>query len=139
MFSSRTPTDAYRKVGLETQLESATPYKLVLMLYEGAMISVTDAQRHMEAKAVPEKGKAISQAIDIIANGLQASLDTQAGGEIADRLDALYEYMGRRLLYANLKNDVGALKEVWSLLNELRTAWEQIADDPAVVSRNSQP
>jgi flagellar protein FliS len=138
MFNTRTPTDAYRAIGLETRLESATPYTLVLMLYEGAMSAIADAQRHMAAKSIPEKGKSISQAIDIIANGLQASLDTEAGGSIAERLDALYEYMGRRLLYANLKNDIEALKEVWSLLNELKTAWEQIANDPAAVSKNGE-
>ena len=138
MFNTRTPTDAYRAIGLETRIDSATPYTLVLMLYEGAMSAISDAQRHMAEKNIPEKGKAISRAIEIIANGLQASLDTEAGGDLAERLDALYEYMGRRLLFANLKNDPAALKEVWSLLNELKTAWEQIASDPAAVSKNGE-
>lgn len=138
MFQTRTPADAYRTVGLETQIEGASPHKLVLMLYEGALASIGTAQRHMEAKEIAEKGKAISSAIDIIANGLQASLDTEAGGQIAEQLDALYEYMGKRLLYANLKNDVAALKEVAGLLGELKSAWEQIAGDPAAVSKNNE-
>lgn len=136
MFSSSDPTAAYRKVGLETQIESASPHKLVVMLFDGALVAIANAQRHMEGKAIAEKGKAISSAIDIIANGLQASLDHERGGEIAIQLDALYEYMGRRLLHANLHNDLAALKEVSSLLQELKSAWEKIADDPAVLSTN---
>lgn len=136
--SSSDPAAAYRKVGLETELESASPHKLVVMLFDGAIVAVANATRHMENREIADKGKAISKAIDIIANGLQASLDLESGGEIAARLEALYEYMGQRLLYANLHNDTAALKEVSSLLQELRFAWEKITDDPAVLSANSK-
>lgn len=137
MFSSSSdPTAAYRKIGLETQLDNASPHKLVIMLYDGAIVAIANAQRHMEHKEIAQKGKAISKAIDIIANGLQASLDLENGGEIGEQLEALYEYMGKRLLHANLRNDLAALKEVSSLLQELKSAWENIADDPAVLSRN---
>lgn len=134
--SSSDPTAAYRKVGLETRLESASPHMLVLMLFDGALLSIANAQRYMEQKEIAEKGKAISKTIDIIANGLQASLDLQSGGEIAERLEALYEYMGQRLLQANLRNDMAALKEVSALLQELKSAWEKITDDPAALSTN---
>lgn len=132
------PTATYRKVGLETQLESASPHKLVVMLFDGALVAIANAQRHMENKEIAAKGMAISKAIDIIANGLQASLDMESGGAIAAQLEALYEYMGHRLLQANLRNDVAALKEVAGLLQEIKSAWEQIADDPAVLSSNSK-
>ena len=134
--SSSDPTAAYRNIGLETQLDSASPHKLVIMLYDGALVAIANAQRHMEHKEIAEKGKAISKAIDIIANGLQSSLDLENGGEIGTQLEALYEYMGQRLLHANLRNDVAALKEVSALLHELKSAWEKIADDPAVLSPN---
>lgn len=134
--SSSDPTAAYRKVGLETQLESATPHKLVVMLFEGAIVAIANAQRHMENKEIADKGKSISRAIDIIANGLQASLDLESGGDIAAQLEALYEYMGQRLLHANLRNDLPALKEVSGLLQDLKSAWEKLADDPAVLSTN---
>lgn len=137
MFHSLSdPTAAYRKVGLETQMEHASPHKLVVMLFDGALVAVANAQRHMDNKEIGPKGMAISKAIDIIANGLQASLDLKSGGEIALQLEALYEYMGQRLLHANLRNDLPALKEVASLLQELKSAWEKIADDPAVLSSN---
>lgn len=135
---SSDPTAAYRKVGLEGQLESASPHKLVLMLFEGAMLAIANAQHHMAAGNIAEKGQSISRCIEIIASGLQASLDLEIGGELAVRLEALYEYMGRRLLHANLKNDQAALSEVAALLGDLKSAWEQIATDSAVLSPNGK-
>jgi flagellar protein FliS len=134
--SSSDPTASYRKIGLETQLDSASPHKLVVMLFDGALVAIANAQRYMEQGEIAKKGKAISNAIEIIGNGLQASLDMKSGGEIAIQLQSLYEYMGQRLLHANLRNDLAALKEVSTLLQELKSAWEKIADDPAVLSSN---
>lgn len=130
------PASAYARVGLETSMHEANPHKLILMLFDGAIFSLASASNHMRTSNVAEKGLAISKAIDIITNGLQASLDFEAGGELAERLGALYEYMTNRLLHANLKNDAAALKEVSGLLSELRGAWEEIANDPAIPSRN---
>ena len=64
----------------------------------------------------------------------ERSLDFSAGDELARRLAALYDYMGVRLVHANLKNDLGALQEVSRLLGEIKSAWGEIADDPAVLS-----
>ena len=97
------------------------------LLFDGAMAAVSMARIHMEAGEIPQKGAAISKAIDLITNGLQASLDQEAGGELADRLAALYDYMAQRLLFANLKNNVATLNEVMELLTGLRDAWAQIA------------
>lgn len=80
----------------------------------------------MENGNIAAKGTAISKAIDIISNGLAASLDIEKGGELAERLAALYEYMSSRLLWANLKNDLSALDEVATLLSEIQDAWRQI-------------
>ena len=137
MFASQTSAArAYATVGVETGIESASPHKLILMLYEGALVSISSARLHMQRKEVAEKGAAISRAIEIISAGLKAGLDTNAGGELATRLAALYDYMCTRLLHANAKNDTKALDEVAKLLGELKGAWEEIADDPAVLSRN---
>jgi flagellar protein FliS len=82
----------------------------------------------MEAGDVAAKGKAISHAINIIDNGLRAALDHEAGGEIAADLETLYDYMSRRLLLANLRNDATLLDEVDKLLEGLASAWSQISD-----------
>jgi len=123
--------NAYAKVGIETGVTSASPHKLIVMLFDGALVSVTTAIMHMKAGKIAEKGAAISKAIMIIDSGLRAALDKKAGGEIAEGLDALYEYMGARLLQANLKNQVDILEEVQRLLTELRGAWNAIGGTPA--------
>lgn len=133
--TSLKPTDAYRRVNVESGIESASPHKLILMLYDGAIQAINRAVAFMEAKDIPNKGKQISNALEIIGSGLQSSLNLEAGGEIADGLYALYDYMCNRLLYANLKNDPQALKEVSNLLQELRGAWEKIADDPSALPK----
>lgn len=135
MFSS-SPASAqtYKNVGLETGVFEATPHKLILMLFDGASLHLSSAIAGMRNNDAKLKGESISHVIDIISKGLQASLDTEAGGELAARLNALYDYMCARLLHANLRNDLAALEEVGRLLNEIRSAWCEIADDPAVVS-----
>jgi flagellar protein FliS len=125
---------SYAKVGVETGVAAADPHRLILMLFDGALLAVAKAGSAMEQKKIAEKGQVISHAIDIIANGLKASLNFSAGDELANRLAALYDYMCNRLLHANLKNDPAALNEVGRLLAELRSAWAEIAQDPAVAS-----
>lgn len=130
------PAGAYRKAGVETKVETASPHELILMLFDGALTAIVAASVQIQAGQVQEKGRSIGHAIDIIDGGLKACLDYQTGGEIAERLGALYEYMCNRLLHANLHNDQAALDEVANLLRDLKGAWAGIANDPAVVSRN---
>jgi flagellar protein FliS len=120
--------NAYANVGLETGIASASPLKLIIMLYDGALAALLGAKVNMAAGNIAAKGSAISKAITIIDNGLRASLDRNAGGDIADNLDALYDYMSRRLLQANIKNDVGIVEEIHGLLADLRGAWVSIGD-----------
>ena len=104
---------------------------MILMLYDGALLALCNARKHMQDDRVAERGQAISRAISIIDDGLKSSLDLGRGGEIAGWLDQLYDYMNRRLLSASLRSDVAALNEVESLLRELRGAWSEIAGKPA--------
>ena len=63
-----------------------------------------------------------------IVAGLRGSLNFEAGGEIATNLDALYEYLERRLLQANLEADAGMLDEAATLLRQVKEGWDGIAD-----------
>ena len=138
--SSRSGANAYAKVGLETGVIAASPHKLIVMLFEGAMTAVTAALGHMQAGETEKKGKAISKAILIIQDGMRASLDKEAGGEIAASLDALYDYMVRRLLQANLSNKPEMLDEVHTLLADLKSAWDAIgAQAPAAAPAAAAP
>lgn len=137
--SSPGGANAYAKVGVETGVAAASPHKLIVMLFEGAMVAVASGIQHMQSGDIAAKGMAISKAISIIDNGLRASLDKKVGGEIALNLDALYEYMSSRLLIANLKNQPKILEEVYQLLKGLKDAWEAITPTPSNVEQQSQP
>ncbi len=117
---------AYTDVGIETGVSSADPHKLILLLYQGALLAIAAAKNHLLRKEIAAKGKSISHAISIIDAGLKASLNKEVGGDLAHNLAALYDYMCQRLVYANLHNDGATLDEVSRLLAELRGAWESI-------------
>jgi len=123
---NRAGVNAYAQVGLESAVLSASPYQLVVMLFQGAISSLKKAEILMDQEDIPGKGKAISKAVNIITNGLQAGLDHSVNGELTGNLDSLYDYMVRRLLEANLRNDKNALTEVQGLLEGIADAWNQI-------------
>ena len=117
---------AYARVGVESAAMSASPHQLIVMLFDGAQSSIRAARIHMQAGNVAEKGKAISKALDIVNNGLLAALDMDKGGEIAERLAALYDYVVRLLLAANLHNDQESLDQAENLLDDVASAWREI-------------
>jgi len=119
--------NAYKNVGIESGVAAADPHKLILMLYQGAMLAIASGKNQMLRKQIAAKGASISKAIKIIDEGLKACLDVKAGGEIGQNLFDLYDYMNQRLLIANLKNDATILDEVSGLLRELKDAWESIS------------
>jgi flagellar protein FliS len=134
---NRNAINAYAKVGVDGSVAAASPHKLITMLFEGALVSIAAARGHMQRKEIAQKGMAISKAIAIIDEGLRISLDMKAGGDLAEKLDALYEYMSHRLLVANLKNQPEALDEVSGLLNDLKDAWIQIDPSKMQTKQNS--
>ena len=123
--------EQYKKVSLQSEIESATPYRLIQMLMEGAITKMTAAKLCIRNGQIAGKGENISMAISII-SGLRASLDKESGREIADNLDNLYEYMERRLLEANIRNDAAILDEISGLLGEIKSAWDSIAPDERI-------
>ncbi|MBY4898496.1 flagellar export chaperone FliS [Cupriavidus sp. AU9028] len=128
---ARHAANAYAQVGVQTGAMSASPHRLIVMLFDGARSAISRAKFQMAEGNIAAKGDSLSKAIDIIENGLRAVLDHEAGGEVAGNLERLYEYMTRRLMLANLRNDVALLDEVDSLLQNLASAWAQIEDGGA--------
>lgn len=123
---NRSGVQAYAQVGMESGVMSASPHQLIVMLFDGAQSALVRARILMNQGDIPAKGAALSKAIDIINNGLNAGLDLEKGGEMAENLSALYDYMSRRLLHANLHNDEQAITEVLALLENIADAWRQI-------------
>ena len=117
----------------ETQIKTATPGKLILMLYDGAIRHLNQALQDMdeEHRRYENISKCLIKAQDIIAE-LMISLDFERGGEIAKSLFGLYVFMNRRLLDANIKKDRASVEEVKTLLSELRGAWAEVADRAGV-------
>lgn len=116
----------YQQINTRHEVESASSWRLIQLLMERALAKLAMARGHMERGAVAEKGKYIGEAISIV-NGLQASLNHKPDSQLAGNFDALYDYMIRRLLQANLANKPEILDEVSGLLRELREAWDAIA------------
>lgn len=138
-MSSNAAINAYNKVGIDTGVVSADPHKLISLLYQGALLAITNAKSGIARGDIAARGKAISHAILIIDSGLSASLNKEVGGDLALNLAALYEYMSHRLLAANLSSDINALDEVSRLLNELKEAWESIRQPTAASSPALRP
>jgi flagellar secretion chaperone FliS len=117
----------YQQVSVHSGIMDASPHRLVQMLMEGALEKIALAKGNMANRNVASKGENISKAIAII-GGLQASLNMGAGGEIAKNLNDLYDYMSRRLVAANLRNDASILDEVASLMAEIKTGWDNMPE-----------
>jgi flagellar protein FliS len=138
MFSpGHSGANAYARVGVETGVMGASPHRLIVMLYQGARQAIAQARMHLQMGNVPARGSAIGKAIQIVESGLQQSLNVEAGGEIAERLNALYGYIARRLLEANIKQSEAMLVEVDGLLATLEEAWIGIA--PEIARMAAQP
>ena len=127
-MSSPAAARSYQQIGITSEVEAATPHRLIQLMMERVLTKIAMARSHMEREAIAEKGAHISSAIGII-SGLQASLNHEPGGQVAENFDALYDYMMIRLTEANLRNDPGLLDEVAGLMSELKEAWDAIADE----------
>ncbi|QSP94451.1 flagellar export chaperone FliS [Marinobacter salinisoli] len=119
---------AYQRVNTQTSIVDADPHKLIQLLYQGAIERINMAKARMQAKDFEAKGKLILKAIDIVA-ALRGFLDKEKGGELSQRLDALYEYMETALWDANVKNDKAKLDEVSNLLRSVKEGWDGIREE----------
>ncbi|AKP90891.1 flagellar export chaperone FliS [Achromobacter ruhlandii] len=139
-YAARRPTGSqsvrsYADIGLETQVLSATPERLITLLYLGARAAIGQARIHLQDGRVAERGAAISKAIKIVDEGLKTGLNMEAGGDIAANLARLYDYIVRTLLTANLKADPEQLDIADRLLADLAEAWQTSIDRPAGVTQ----
>ena len=109
----------------EISFLTADPKKLVLICYRQAILNLKAVQEHYLAKDYEAKAKALQKALDIICE-LNNALDFEKGGSLARNLDALYKYMTRSLLEADIKKDLTMFAAIIRMLEELESAWEDI-------------
>jgi len=119
--------NAYRKGNLKQEIATADPHKLTLMLMQGALDRIAYAKGSMERKEYAAKADYLSKATAILIN-LRDTLDLKIGGELAENMYALYDYMVDRLTEAHVRNNLALLDEVSSLLTPIRDAWVQIPE-----------
>jgi flagellar protein FliS len=117
---------AYRSTSAHAGVETGDPHRLVVMLMDGALERIATARGLMAHGSGVEKAQLLHRAVAII-DELRNGLNFKAGGDIANNLDALYEYMCRRIMQANASNKPEWLDEVSRLLGEIRSAWLQVA------------
>lgn len=127
----------YQKLDTHSNVSTASPHRLIQLMMERALAKIGIAKGHLQREEAALKGSSIGDAIGII-NGLQASLNHKAGAELSANFDALYDYMMRRLLEANMHNEPTILDEVSGLLQELKEAWDAIADQVDVMSDSNE-
>lgn len=118
----------YQRVNTQSSIDDASPHQLIAMLINGALSRLSTAKGAMQRQDYAEKGVQLGKSIDII-GGLQSSLDMEAGGDISANLDALYDYMIRRLSEASRNNDMTVVDEVISLLKEIKQGWDGIPQE----------
>jgi flagellar secretion chaperone FliS len=118
-----------------TQISTATPGQLVVMLYDGAIKFCKMAILGIENKNVETTSNNLIKVQNIV-HELKISLDKKAGGDISETLESLYEYMMRRLIEANMKKDDKIIKEVQVMLEELREAWVDAVKQTGGLKRN---
>ncbi|WP_457568575.1 flagellar export chaperone FliS [Desulfurobacterium sp.] len=110
---------------LKMDVETATPLKQLIMLYEKAILCMFVAAEAIENGDVKTKINNILRAHDIV-RVLNASLDMERGGEIARNLRSLYDFIEESLLKVNASNDVDLLKKLIDIMSELKGAWEEL-------------
>ena len=112
---------AYQQTAVGTQSKG----RLIVMLYDGALKFMKLAIKKLEEGDYAAKGLYINRAQDIISE-LNAVLDMESGGEIAQNLRKLYLFMNRRLREANTKRDPEIIREVITLMEELNQSWKAV-------------
>ena len=120
-------THAYTQVRAATQLQDADAHKLVVMLFNGLLDALNEARGAMQRGDVPLKCSALSRAARIVDEGLKAGLNLEAGGEVAQNLYTLYDYMSMTITKANLRNDEELVNQVLRLVQPVQDAWNRIS------------
>ena len=120
--------ESYQKIDLETDISTASPLRIVQLLYAGAVRKTFEAKGAIERKDYFKKSELISGVIAIVME-LERTLDVDAAGALGQNLAALYVYIREGLMEANIQNDPEKLHEVATLLMTIKEGWDAIPDN----------
>ena len=131
-YNTRSGYNAYREIGVRT----ASQGSLVVMLYDGAVshleeaIALVEGENRLAPGHIEAFGKHLQKVTDIISE-LEASLDLERGGEIAENLMALYIFFTKQLTAGTISHDKKQLQDVLGMLTELQESWVTAANSTA--------
>ena len=117
--------DSYRAIDLDTQVSCASPYQLVLVLFDGLLDELSRARGHIETRHYDLKGQSLEKCMNII-NALNSALDHEQGGELVISLSRLYDYCLHRLVEVSASLSISGIDEVMHLLEQIREGWEGV-------------
>ncbi len=115
----------YQSVDLRATVETASPHKLIAMLFDGALSALAKAKGAIERDVIEERTQHLNKATEIVV-GLKGSLDLEQGGEVAENLDRLYDYILQTIFEANRNSDADKVQEVMNLFLEVRQGWSEM-------------
>ena len=136
-FARKSSLAAYHSVSVHGSVANADPHGMVQMLMDAAAERMVTARSCIERGEIARKAGLLHSCVTLIAE-LRGSLNMAEGGPLAQNLSALYEYMTRQLLMANVESDVQKINEVLGLLNEIRGAWIAIGPEVRKVANPSK-
>ncbi|MDB1123294.1 flagellar export chaperone FliS [Vibrio algarum] len=119
---------AYKKVSVDSQLSAASPHKVIQMLMAGAIERLVQGKAAMAQGNIAVKGERLGKALDIVIS-LRTCLSMDEGGDVAQNLDQLYEFMISQISVANMENNPQAIDDVIDILREIKSAWDQIPNE----------
>ena len=118
----------YTNTNVQTAVESATPHRLVQMLYEGALDRIAQAKGAMMRKDFEAKARLTNRVIDILSS-LRAGLDLEKGGDVASNLEALYGFMIEQVYKASRHNSPDMLEETAEILRTVKAGWDEMPEE----------
>ena len=118
----------YGQIKNDAQTTYASPHQLMLMLFDGAIEAMSLTIGAIQNKNFELRSKQNTRSITII-NGMRECLDMDAGGELADNLYSLYQYMTQELFRASFKNDAETIRNIQTMLKDIRGSWKKIPID----------
>lgn len=139
MFNAFNPraASAYQRINVETSMHTIDQHQLVSLLFDGVLGSIALARGAIARGDVLAKCNAIGKAIRIIEEGLSTALDREDGGELAQNLNAVYDYSLRRLITANARSDADILLEVQQLFEPIAQGWNEMKKNGVLSTSDS--
>lgn len=119
--------ESYQQTQIVAKAASSSPAELVIMLLDGLIDELDRISGHLDAKNYLQKSQSVKKCMRIL-SGLSVALDLENGGQLASNLNQLYEYCGRQLMRASIRNDISELANIRKIINELRDGWMGFAE-----------